>query len=166
MARGMRKDEAKKYPGFTLYPWYHTEKMPWAAAIEMPLNKVEKIIWVSGNCGRDLQTDRQPRNWEEERAGLGKVVGGIREQTIAAWTNIKEILEGLGARLEDIFQIYFYLVNRDDNWDMFKATEEFFSKHCPDLNENPRAGVLLKGIQLDLPTMLIEIEVAAAVGKK
>lgn len=68
--------------------------------------------------------------------------------------------------MEDIFQIYYYLVDRNDNWDMFDATESFFAEHCPDLNENPRAGVLLKGIQLDLPAMRIEIEVAVAVGKK
>lgn len=92
--------------------------------------------------------------------------GGIKEQTTAVWTRIKEILEGLDASLEDIFQVYFYLVDRNDAWDMFEATKGFFAEHCPDLNENPRAGVLLKGIQLDLPDMLIEIEVAAAVGKK
>jgi len=155
------------YPGFTLYPFYHRSgKMPWAAAIELRLDKVDRIIWLSGHTGRDPETDREPRNWEEERKGVGRVVGGIKEQTLAAWTRIKEILDGLGASLEDIFQIYYYLVNRDDAWDMFEATESFFAEHCPDLNENPRAGVLLKGIQLDLPDMLIEIEVAAATGKK
>jgi hypothetical protein len=49
---------------------------------------------------------------------------------------------------------------------MFAATESFFAEHCPDLNENPRAGVIIKGIELDLPRMRIEIEVTAAVGKK
>ena len=165
MANCMRVTESKVYPGFILYPWYHTEKMPWAAAVEMPLDRVEKIIWVSGHTGRNPETDRTPRNWDEERAGVGIVVGGIKEQTTACWMRIKEVLEGLGARLEDIFQVRFFLVNRDDSWDMFQATEEFFTEHCPDLSENPRAGVLLKGIKLDLPDMLIEIEVTAAVGK-
>jgi hypothetical protein len=49
---------------------------------------------------------------------------------------------------------------------MFEATNGFFAKHCPDLIENPRAGVLLKGIQLNIPGMLVEIEVAAAPRKK
>jgi len=158
--------EAKTYPGFTLHPWFHTEKMPWAAAIEMPLDKVEKIIWVSGHTGRNPDMDREPRNWAEERAGVGKVVGGIKEQTTACWMRIKEVLEGLGATLEDIFQIYYFLIDRDDNWDMWEASEKFWAEHCPDLGQNFRAGVLLKDIQLDLPNMLIEIEVAAAVGKK
>lgn len=158
--------EHHDYPGFRLYSYYHAEKMPWCAAIEMRLDKVDRIIWLSGHTGRDPKTDREPKNWEEERMHVGKVVGGIKEQTIAVWTRIKEILEDLDASLEDIFQVYFYLVDRNDAWDMFEVTKSFFAEHCPDLNENPRAGVLLKGIQLDLPDMLIEIEVAAAVGKK
>ena len=167
MANWANRDECKEYAGFTLYPFYHKSgKMPWAACIEMPLDKVEKIIWLSGHTGRNPETDREPGNWEEERKDVGTVVGGIKEQTIACWTRIKEILDARGARMEDIFQVYFYLVDRNDNWDMFEATESFFAEHCPDLLENPRAGVLLKGIELDLPRMRIEIEVAAAVGKK
>lgn len=163
----MKVAEYKRYPGFTLYPFYHgSEKMPWAAAAVIPIDKVENIIWLSGATGRDPETDRQPRNWEEERRGAGRVVGGIKEQTVATWTRVKEILEGLGAKLEDIFLIHYFLVDRDDCWDMLEATQNFFAEHCPDLNEHPRAGVLLKGIKLDLPNMLIEIEVAAATGKR
>ncbi len=73
MAICMRIEEAKTYPGFTLYPHYHTEKMPWAAAAVIPIEKVEKIIWLAVT-GRDPETDREPRNWEEERAGVGKWV--------------------------------------------------------------------------------------------
>ena len=167
MPNWMRKEEKKVYPGFTLYPFYHKAgKMPWAAAIEMKLDQVDRIIYLSGHTGRNPETDREPMNWNEERQRVGNVVGGIKEQTTACWTRIKEILEGLGARLEDIYWINYFLVNRDDNWDLWEATEEFWAKHCPDLNENWRAGVLLKDIKLDLPDMLIEIEVAAAVGKK
>ena len=93
-------------------------------------------------------------------------MGGIKEQTRAIWMRIKEILEGVGARLEDIVFIHYYLVNRDDWWDMWEATYDCFREFCPDLAENPRAATLLKGIKLDLPDMLIEIEVIAATPKK
>ncbi len=163
----MKMVEGKRYPGFTLYPFYHKSgKMPWASAAVIPIDKVENIIWLSGHAGRDPETDREPRDWVEGRAGVGKVVGGIKEQTIATWTRIKEILEGLGASLEDIFQVHYFLVNRDDKWDMLEATEGFFEENCPDLVENQRTGVLLEGIELDLPEMLIEIEVTAATAKK
>ncbi|MGD0235119.1 MAG: hypothetical protein ABSC55_11355 [Syntrophorhabdales bacterium] len=58
-----------------------------------------------------------------------------------------------------------YLVNRNDFWDMVEARENFFSEHCPDLLENRRPGTLIKDIGLDLPDMLIEVEVVAALGK-
>ena len=163
------RNEHKKYPGFTLYPFYSkVGRMPWAAAAVIPVDKVEKIIWVSGTTGRDMETDIQPETWEEERSGVAaRVVGGIKDQTREAWMRIKEVLEELGAKLEDIYQIHYFVVDREDWWDLWEETHRFWEEHCPDLNENPRCGVLLKGgIKLDLPDMLVEIEVAAAVAKK
>lgn len=161
------RDEHWDYPGFVLYPYYHRlERMPWAAGAVIPIDKVEKIIWLSGATGRDPETDRQPWMWEEERKGVGKVVGGIKEQTAATWTRIKEALEELGGKLEDIFLIHYFLVNREDWWDFWETTQRFWKEYCPDLIEHPRCGVLLKFAKLDLPDMLIEIEVVAAVGKK
>ncbi len=166
-AIGMRIDEAKSYPGFTLYPFYHKSgRMPWAAACVLPIDKIEKIIWLSGETGRDPETDALPHNLEEERAGVGKVVGGIKEQTTATWMRIKEILEGLGARLEDIFCVKYYVVKRELWYDALEAQRKFFEENCPDLLVNRRAGVLLEGIELAIPEMLIEIEVYAAVVKK
>lgn len=161
------KSAPREYFAYTLYPFYHkSERMPWAAASVIDMGKVDKMIWLSGATGRDPDTDREPRNWEEERAGVGKVVGGIREQTVAVWTRIEEILDEVGAKLEDIVFIHYYLVDRDDWWDMWQAQDEFLKEHCPDLVENPRAATLLKGIKLDLPDMRVEIEVVAVTTKK
>ena len=157
----------KEYPAFSVYPFYHKmERMPWAAASVIQMDKVDKFIWLSGATGRNPDTDREPLNWEEQRQRVGNVVGGIREQTIEIWTRIKEILEGVGANLEDIVFITYFLVNRDDRWDMWDAQREFCEQHCPDLLENPRGGTLLEEVKLDLPDMLIEIEVAAVTAKK
>lgn len=161
------KEAGKQYPAFRVYPFFHhQEKMPWASASVVELSKCDKLIFLSGETGRDPEKDRQPKNWEEERRGVGVVVGGIKEQTRSAWMRIKEIIEGLGARLEDIVFIRYYLVDRDDWWDMFETSDRFFKEFCPDLSENPRASTLLKGIKLDLPDMRIEIEVIAATPKK
>jgi enamine deaminase RidA (YjgF/YER057c/UK114 family) len=167
MTAAFRKDLAKEYPAFTVYPFYHgTHQMPWASCVDVKLDKVDRIIWLAGQTGRNPETDREPQNWHEERDRVGNVVGGIKEQTTACWMRIREILEGVGARLEDIYWINFFIVDRDDKWDMLESTDEFFTRYAPDLKENPRAGVLLKGIELDLPDMRIEIEVAAAIAKK
>lgn len=155
-----------EYPAYSLFPFYHkAEKMPWAAAVVIDMSKVKKMVWLSGATGRDPETDREPRNWEEERSGVGRVVGGIKEQTTATWTRISEILDQVGARLDDIVFVHYYLVDRDDWWDMWKAQDEFFRAHCPDLADNPRAATLLKDIKLDLRDMKIEIEVVALINE-
>src|SRR3990172_10399779 len=127
----------REYPAFTLYPFFHKSgPMPWAAASVVDMGKVDKLIYLSGETGRDPETDRRPLSWEEERAGVGRVVGpGVKEQTIASWQRIKETLEGLGARLEDIIFIRYFLVYRDDYWDMFDATYTFFREHARDLED-------------------------------
>ena len=157
----------KVYPAFTLYPFFHKlEKMPWASAAVVRLEDCENLIFASGQTGRDPETDRQPRNFDEERARVGVVFEGIKAQTKGSWMRIKEILEGMGSCLEDIIFVRQYLANRNDWWEMREATKEFFLEHAPDLWENRRAGTLLKDIKLDLPEMLVEIEVIAAQPKK
>ena len=68
--------------------------------------------------------------------------------------------------MEHIVFVRYYLVNRDDWWDMWQTTHDFFTQHAPELTEHARAATLLKGIQLDLPGQLIEIEVTAIIPKK
>jgi len=158
---------AREYPAFTLHPFFHKSgPMVWAAASVVDMGKVDKLIYLSGQTGRDPETDRKPLNWEEEHAGVGRVVGpGVTEQTTAAWQRIKETLDGLGARLEDIIFIRYFLVYRDDYWDMRNATNTFFREHAPDLADHPRAATLLREVGLALPTMRVEIEVVAATAK-
>jgi len=158
---------AKEYPGFKLYPFFHrTGRMPWASAAVLDMQRVGKLIYLSGQTGRNPETDRVPASLKEQESGVGTVVGpGVQEQTVACWQRIKESLDGLGATLDDILFIHYYLARRDDLWKMKDATGAFFKQYAPDLIENPRAGTLLIDVGLALPTMLIEIEVVAATGK-
>jgi enamine deaminase RidA (YjgF/YER057c/UK114 family) len=155
-------------PGWTTYPFFHRSgPMPWAAASVLELSKIDKLIYLSGQTGRDPETDREPMNWQEMRSGVGHCVpGGIKAQTTACWTRIRETLDGLGADLADIAVVNYFLVNGDDAFDMLETTYAFFREHAPDLHEHQRAGVLLKGIELDLPDMLIEIQCIAVIPKK
>ena len=157
----------REYPGFTLYPFFHRSgPMPWAAAAVLDIGKLDKLVLLSGQTGRDPETDRRPRNREEEEAGVGTVVGpGIAEQTTASWQRIKETLDGLSMRLEDIVFIRYFLVDREDYWGMWEATQAFFAQHAPDLIKNARAATLLRQVELALPAMRVEIEVVAAKAK-
>ena len=156
-----------KRPGWTSYPFFHRSgAMPWAAASVLDLSRIDKLIYLSGQTGRDPETDREPQSWEEQRARVGHCVGGIKEQTRASWTRIKESLDGMGASMEDIVCTTYYLVNNDDSWDMMQTTYAFWREHAPGLLANKRAGTLIKGIKLDLPDMLIEIQCYAIIPKK
>jgi enamine deaminase RidA (YjgF/YER057c/UK114 family) len=160
--------KAAHRPGFTTYPFLHaTGPMPWGAGSVLDLSKIDKLIFLSGETGRNPDTDREPLSWEEMRAGVGHCVpGGIKAQTLATWTRIKESLDGMGASMEDIVNVVYYLVNNDDAWDMMQTTHAFWREHAPGLLENRRAGTFIKGIKLDLPDMLIEIQVYAIIPKK
>jgi len=86
-------NDSKRYPAFTLYPFYHkAEKMRWASACVVHLADTKNLIFCSGETGRDPETDRQPRNFDEERARVGVVFDGIKAQTKGSWTRLKEIL--------------------------------------------------------------------------
>jgi hypothetical protein len=50
--------------------------MPWAAAAVLDMSKVGRLIFLSNQTGRDPETDREPLNWKEERAGAGRLVDG------------------------------------------------------------------------------------------
>ena len=159
--------EAKRYPAFTVYPFYHKSGcMPWAAAVTIHMDNVKDIILCGGHTGRDPETDIQPASIEEEKAGAGKVVGGIQEQMVAAWMRIKESLEGAGARLEDIVSVSIFIKRREDWYKAKQAMLDWQRENCPELIEKPHAGVLVRESELDLPDMLVEIEVMAAVPKR
>ena len=162
LSRGVRR------PGWTSYPFFHRSgPMPWSAASVIDFANIDKLVYLSGQTGRNPETDREPMSWQEMRDRVGHCVeGGIKAQTLACWTRIKETLDGLGGDMADIVVVNYYLVKPDDHWDMFEVTYDFFRKHSPDLYNNMRAGVLLKGIQLDLPDMLIEIQCTALIPKK
>ena len=101
-----------------------------------------------------------------ERAGRGKVVGGIKEQTRQVFDDIKNNLETMGGSLKNIVMFRYYLKRREDVFDMRDEMYSFFEEHEPDLREHPRPATLLRGVGIDLPDMLIEIEAWAVVPRE
>ena len=77
----VKRQEAEKteYDWGTLWPHYHKERMNWATGFRTR-GDVD-ILFLSGSTGRDPFEDAPCREPNEERAGRGKVVGGIKEQT-------------------------------------------------------------------------------------
>jgi len=163
-ARELEEKGKVEYEWGTLWPHYHKEKMNWATGFRTK-GDVD-ILFLSGSTGRDPFKDAPCRTPEEERAGKGKVVGGIKEQTRQCLWEIKDALEMMGASLKNIVMFRYYLRRREDVFDMRDEMYRFFEEFEPDLRENPRPATLLRDVGIDLPDMRIEIEAWAVVPRK
>lgn len=156
-----QKERKVEYEWGTLWPHYHRGKMGWATGFRTK-GDVD-ILFLSGSTGRDPFEDAAVVTPEDEKAGKGKVVGGIREQTRQALTDIKNNLEMMGASLKHIIMFRFYLTRRDDFFEWWDETYRFFIDFEPDLLKNPRPSTYLTEVGLGLPDMLVEIEAWAVI---
>jgi enamine deaminase RidA (YjgF/YER057c/UK114 family) len=164
-ARAREDAEKTDYDWGTLWPHYHKEKMNWGKGFRTK-GDVD-ILFMAGSTGRDPFEDVPCRTPQDEREGKGKMVpGGIREQTRAAWEEIKANLEQMGASLKHIVMIRYYVTRREDVFDMRDEMYRFFEEFEPDLRAHPRPATLIRGVGIDLKEMLIEIECWAAVPRQ
>lgn len=163
-ARELEEKEKVEYEWGTLWPHYHKERMSWATGFRTR-GDVD-ILFLSGSTGRDPFEDAPCRTPDEERAGKGKVVGGIREQTRQALWDIKNNLEMMGASLKHIVMLRFFLTRREDVFDFRDEVQRFWAEFEPDLLEHPRPDTFLRSVGIDLPDMRVEIEAWAAVPRK
>lgn len=148
------------YEWGSLWPHYHSVRMNWASGFRTR-GDID-LIFLSGATGRDPFEDAPNQSAAEEAAGRGKVIGPTaREQTYQCLDDIMNSLEMMGAKLKNIVMFHFYLKRREDVFEMREALREFFEEHEPDLLDNPRPGSMLRGVGLDLPDMLVEIEALA-----
>ena len=163
-ARELEERGRVEYEWGTLWPHYHKERMNWATGFRTK-GDVD-ILFLSGSTGRDPFEDAPCRTPDEERAGKGKVVGGIKEQTRQALMDIKNNLEMMGASLKHIVMLRFFVTRREDVFDFRDEVYRFWKEFEPDLLEHPRPDTLLRGVGVDLQDMLVEIEAWAAVPRK
>jgi enamine deaminase RidA (YjgF/YER057c/UK114 family) len=87
----------------------------------------------------------------------GSVPDGIEAQAEAAWTNLINVLEGSGYRLEDVVKIQTFLTRREDREGYNKVRTRFIGAHRP-------ASTFLIVAGLADPRYLVEIEAMAAKG--
>jgi enamine deaminase RidA (YjgF/YER057c/UK114 family) len=149
------------YPWGTLWPLYHKERMNWGAGFRTRGNV--DFVFLSGATGRDPFLDVPCRTPRDERAGKGKVVGGMRAQTRQTLEVIKNSLAMMDASLKNIIMFHYYVRRRSDVFTMRDEMVKFFEEYEPDLLENRRPATLLRGVGIDLPNMLVEIEAWAVV---
>ena len=108
------------------------------------------FIYVSGTSSR--RPDNTHVGAEKNEQGEWQL--DIRAQTRAVIENIRDILQGVDAGLEDLVEITTFLVSMDD----FPGYNEIYSEYC-DYNGPARTTVAVH--QLPHPNLLIEIKAIA-----
>ncbi|SDL34568.1 RidA family protein [Lacicoccus qingdaonensis] len=95
--------------------------------------KINNRIYVAGQTPVDPKTGEIPKT--------------VEEQTRLSLTNIKNVLEAGGAKLEDVVKVNAYLTNVDDFKEYDKVYQEFFVDNLP---VRTTIGCDLKGIPLEI----------------
>ena len=108
------------------------------------------LLFVSGTSSR--RADNTIAGAEVDDAGTTRL--DIREQTKAVIENVRDILDSVGARLENVVEITTYLVNMND----FAGYNEVYGHYFG--NDGP-ARTTVAVHQLPHPHLLIEIRAMA-----
>lgn len=108
------------------------------------------FLFVSGTSAR--RADNTVAGAEVDEFGTTHL--DIRAQTTAVFENVRDILETVGARLQDVVEVTTYLVNMND----FGGYNEIYGKHF-DYDGPARTTVAVH--QLPHPHLLIEIRAVA-----
>jgi 2-aminomuconate deaminase len=108
------------------------------------------FLFVSGTSAR--RADNTIAGAAVDRLGTTQL--DIREQTRAVIENIRDILDSVGARLQDVVEISAYLVNMNDFGGYNDVYGEFFGYDGP-------ARTTVAAHQLPHPHLLIEIKAVA-----
>ena len=113
--------------------------LPTPAGAYSPAARVGDLVFVSGQVPKDPST--------------GQVVeGGIREQTRRVLENVRLVLAGAGATLDDVVSVTVYLTNVDD-WGAFN--DVYKDTFRPSYPARAVVGAELRGI-------LVEVSAVAA----
>jgi enamine deaminase RidA (YjgF/YER057c/UK114 family) len=92
--------------------------------------------------------------------GRGATMG---EQAESCWNTIKERLEGLGGRVENIVQRMTFVTSIEEWQREGQARQRaWLEKNCPALIQNPPAGTLIGCVGLAQPQFKVEIQVTVA----
>lgn len=108
------------------------------------------FLFVSGTSSR--RPDNTFAGVEVDEMGTTRL--DIREQTRAVIENIRSILEGVGAGLEDLVEVSTFLVNMNDFGGYNEVYGEYFDYDGP-------ARTTVAVHQLPHPHLLIEIKAVA-----
>jgi 2-aminomuconate deaminase len=114
------------------------------------VKQVGDFIYVSGTSSRRPDDSFAGVEYDDS----GKAILNIREQTRAVIENVRDILQNVGANLEDVVDVSTFLVDMNDFEGYNEVYSEFFDYDGP-----TRTTVAVH--QLPHPHLLIEMKAVA-----
>jgi 2-aminomuconate deaminase len=113
------------------------------------LKRVDDFIFISGTSARKPDDTFEGIRIEAD----GSVAIDIRRQTRAVFENIRDMLAGIGAELQDLVEIQAYLIDMSDYGAFNEAYSEFFGFDGPTrttvgVNElpHPHQGIMVRAV--------------------
>ena len=133
----------------------HTDKV----GLHIPAPVRSKPVWSLGT-GVDafVFTAGQPGV-----DASGAIVGGIEQQTLQAYENLRAILEEGGLSFSDVSKTRIFVTKAEDYEEMTKVRTPYYEKHFPD-GQYPASTALVT--PLAVPGLLVEIEAIACASKR
>jgi enamine deaminase RidA (YjgF/YER057c/UK114 family) len=127
--------------------------------LHIPAPVRSKPVWSLGTRVGDLVfTAGQPGV-----DASGAIVGGIEEQTLQAYENLRTILEEAGLGFSDVAKIRIFVTRREDYEAMTRIRTPYYLEHFPD-GGYPASTALVT--PLAVPGLLVEIDAIACSSKR
>ena len=109
---------------------------------------VDGLVFTAGQPGVDA---------------TGTIAGGIEQQTLQAYENLRAILEEGGLSFSDVAKIRIFVTKAEDYEEMTKVRTPYYEQYFRD-GEYPASTVLVT--PLAVPGLLVEIEAVASASKR
>lgn len=111
---------------------------------------VGNLLFLSGMSGRTMETGEVPSD-------------SLVEQMNVALDKVRAALTDAGTSMDNMVKTVIYL-KRVEDYDVMRRTErEYWARYAPGLLEEPPASTFMQPASLSKPSMLIEIDVVAAI---
>ena len=124
---------------------YAGKKQQFARAVA-----VGNLLFLSGMSGRTMETGEVSSD-------------SVVEQMNVALDKVRAALTDAGTSMDNMVKTVIYL-KRVEDYDVMRRTErEYWARYAPGLLEEPPASTFMQPASLSKPSMLIEIDVVAAI---
>lgn len=111
---------------------------------------VGNLLFLSGMSGRTMETGEVSSD-------------NVVDQMNVALDKVRAALTEAGTSMDNIVKTVIYLKRVEDYGVMRQTEREYWARYAPELLEEPPASTFIQPASLSKPSMLVEIDVIAAI---